>query len=191
MTARLSGAERTTTDSSKPSCSSNRTWDGPRPLFLFPRWEIPDSFPLLTPVNPFASINALACPAPGSCVADGTFQSASNERLGVILQQNPGGWTAQQAPLPADESQGSAGVDLGAGSLSCPAVGECTAVGGYQTEPSTNTQIGQAGMVLTQSDGSWIVANQQAWPDGYVPGAPNSIVYSQLFGVSCATADTC
>jgi hypothetical protein len=151
----------------------------------------PFSFPVLVPTNPFVSINALACPAPGSCVADGTFQSAANERLGVMLQQASGGWTAQQAPLPSDESQGSAGVDLGAGSLSCPAVGECTAVGGYETQGSLNTQIGQAGMVLTQSDGSWVVASQQGWPDGYVPGAPDSVVYSQLFGVSCATADTC
>ena len=141
--------------------------------------------------NSWVFINALSCPAPGSCVADGTFQTPQNETLGVILEQTPGGWTAQQAPLPADWEQGTAGVSLGAGSLSCPAVGECTAVGSYQTQSSTNTEIGQAGMVLTQSDGSWVVATQQAWPPGYVPGGQDSIVYSQLFGVSCASAQSC
>jgi hypothetical protein len=141
--------------------------------------------------NSWVSINALSCPAPGSCVADGTFQTPQNETLGVILQQTSGGWAAQQAPLPADWGQGIGSVSLGSGSLSCPAVGNCTAVGSYQPQPSTNTQIGQAGMVLTQSDGSWVVATQQAWPSGYVPGGTDSIVSSQLFGVSCATAQSC
>jgi len=141
--------------------------------------------------NSGVSTNALSCPAPGSCVADGTFRTPQNETLGVMLQQTSGGWTAQQAPLPADWQQGSESVTLGAGSLSCPAVGDCTAVGSYQTQSSTNTEIGQAGMVLTQSDGSWVVATQQAWPSGYVPGGQDSIVYSQLFGVSCATAQSC
>jgi hypothetical protein len=149
-----------------------------------------ESAPLKGP-NSFVFVNALSCPAPGSCVADGTFQTAANEKLGMILEQTASGWTAQQAPLPSDWEQGSGFVELGAGSLSCPAVGDCTAVGSYQTQASGNTKIGQAGMVLTQSDGSWVVASQQAWPSGYVPGAPDSIVYSQLYGVSCATAETC
>ena len=141
--------------------------------------------------NSGVSINAISCPAPGSCVADGTFRTGANNGLGVMLQQTPGGWTAQQAPLPSDWEQGSSFVALGAGSLSCPAVGDCTAVGSYQTQPSTDTEIGQAGMVLTQSDGSWVVATQQAWPSDYVPGEPDSVVSSNLFGVSCATAQSC
>lgn len=141
--------------------------------------------------NSWVSIDVLSCPAPGSCVADGTFHTPQNETLGVMLQETSGGWTAQQAPLPSDWNQGNASVSLGAGSLSCPAVGDCTAVGSYQTQSSTNTQIGQAGMVLTQSDGSWVVATQQAWPSDYVPGGQDSVVYSQLFGVSCATAQSC
>jgi len=141
--------------------------------------------------NSWVSFNALACPVPGSCVADGTFETAGRDILGVMLQQTPGGWMAQQAPLPPDWSVGSGAVTLAANSLSCPAVGDCTAVGSYDTQGSTNTEIGQAGMVLTQSDGSWVVATQQAWPSAYVPGVPDRIVYSDLSGVSCAAAQSC
>ena len=142
------------------------------------------------------TIGALSCPAVGSCVADGTFQSgppggAEPFSYGALLEDTPGGWTAQQAPLPADESVGTPGVSLGAGSLSCPAVGECTAVGTYATQPSTNTQIGDAGMVLTQSNGTWAIATQQGWPQGYTPGVPNNIVAGELFQVSCSTPGSC
>jgi hypothetical protein len=142
------------------------------------------------------TVGALSCAAVGSCVADGTFQSGPPGggepfSYGFILQESSDGWTAQEAPMPVDQNVGSPGISLGSGSLSCPAVGECTAVGTYDTQPSTNTQIGDAGMVLTQSNGTWVVATQQGWPQGYTPGVPNNVVAGELFQVSCATPGSC
>ncbi|MGH9017358.1 MAG: Ig domain-containing protein [Acidimicrobiales bacterium] len=141
--------------------------------------------------NPWVTLDALSCPAAGSCVADGTYQDGNSQTYGVVFDQTPARWTAQQAPLPPDNEVGSPSVSFAAGSLSCPAAGQCTAVGTYTTQASTDTTIGRAGMVLTQSDGSWVFATQQAWPTGYVPGEPDSLVSGDLYSVSCPADDTC
>ena len=144
-----------------------------------------------TTQQPWVSINALACPAIGSCIADGTFENNQNQTFGAFLQQTSLGWTAQQAPLPPDWAPGTPFVSLGPNSLSCAAVGDCTAVGSYNTEASTDTLIGDAGMVLTESNGSWTLATQEAWPFGFVPGETGSPMASALSGVSCSTTESC
>jgi hypothetical protein len=144
-----------------------------------------------TTQQPWVSINALSCPAVGSCVADGTYQDDRFQTFGALLQQTSLGWTAQQAPLPNDWDEGTPDVTLGADSISCAAAGDCTAVGTYKTEPSTDTVIGDAGMVLTESNGSWDLATQEAWPFGYVPGETGSPMAGGLSAVSCATTESC
>ncbi|MGH9030030.1 MAG: protein kinase domain-containing protein, partial [Acidimicrobiales bacterium] len=83
--------------------------------------------------NPNASLNAVSCPAAGSCVAVGTYSGG-----GLIEALTGGAWAPTSAPgdFPGDVLEG----------VSCPSAGTCVAVG--------------TGSIETLSGGSWTATAQ-------------------------------
>lgn len=93
-----------------------------------------------------ATISAISCPSPGSCLAIGTAATASGGSVAFALSESAGKWERARS-LTASPP---AGAGWSADSLSCPTAGSCTAAITY----STASGRGQA-YVMTRSRGSW------------------------------------
>jgi hypothetical protein len=102
-----------------------------------------------------ASLNAVACPATGACVAVGVYQDTGNNRDGFAETLSGGAWSAATIPL-----TGLAPAGLFANSfngISCSAAGSCTAVGTYQdvSGPTASQNGIEHGLLESLSGGTW------------------------------------
>jgi hypothetical protein len=118
---------------------------------------------------------AVTCPAVGSCVAVGSYVDASGDTEGFIESLSKGTWTSTEAPVPAN-ADGNPGVELG--DVTCPVVGSCVALGGYD-----DTDGDAQPLLETLSGGTWTAT---AAP---VPAGAQGDV--SLDAVSCGAAGTC
>ena len=114
----------------------------------------------------YVFLDAIACPAVGSCVATGTYFLGDDDELGLIETLSGGAWRARTAPVPRG---GSADEDLDA--LACPTIGSCVAMGLGAT-------------IETESGGVWRATNAPL-PAGWGPGVVT------LEAVACASVDSC
>ncbi|HTZ10367.1 MAG TPA: carboxypeptidase-like regulatory domain-containing protein [Acidimicrobiales bacterium] len=73
------------------------------------------------------SVGDVACPADGTCVADGQGDLAGTVN-GLLWNLSGGTWSTTAAPMPGDAG---ASTDPSFAPLSCPAVGACLALGTY------------------------------------------------------------
>ena len=94
-------------------------------------------------------IEAVSCAAVDACVAVGNYDDANGTTHGLIENLNGGIWTATTAPL-AGLSPAADGTWADLGSVSCPAVENCIAVGAYNAVASV---VG--GLIETLSGGTW------------------------------------
>jgi len=122
------------------------------------------------------SIDGVACPAVGTCVAVGGYLG-HNGTPALIETLSNGTWTPTAAPLPANAAATPA---AGLNGIACPAVGTCVAVGVY-----TDKNNVYQGLVETLSNGAW-AATELPRPSG-AAGSKNV----GLGSVSCPTADNC
>ena len=113
---------------------------------------------------------SVACPRANRCFAAGEYLAGDGVK--VLIEQFDGtGWTIADVPIPAG-APNSALL-----SISCTSVDDCTAVGLYQQDPSTNPTL------IEHWDG-------KAW--SIVPSpSPAGAFATQLTDVSCATAKSC
>ncbi len=106
--------------------------------------------------NPFALLWALACPAPGTCLAAGHYNSRNGQSRGLIETQSGGTWTPVAAPLPAGAAANQKwNLDqvTGLTAVGCAAPGTCVAAGSY-----TARNGGIQGALDTLSGGTWTAA---------------------------------
>ena len=136
------------------------------------RWAIQN---IVTPPGSASTfMQGVSCSAAASCTAVGSYTNASG--LGATLAEvwNGASWAIQDTPSPAGATEGSTLIGV-----SCPSPADCTAAG-YSTDGSGNT---------TTLAEQW---NGSAWAIQSTPnessGAP---VHNDLWGVSCAAADSC
>jgi hypothetical protein len=125
-------------------------------------------------------IDAVSCPATGSCTAIGTYQGAHSSEM-LLLDQTGGSWRATTAVLPADSDSAAGAPDPVA--VSCAAPGDCTAVGTYRRDSNGD----QGPLLLTETDGSWgqgVTAT---------PTFQANFFYSHpgFIGVSCGAPGSC
>jgi hypothetical protein len=128
--------------------------------------------------HPDVFLNGLACASAGNCVAVGQYDDASFATEGLILTETSGSWAAGvEAVLPANASSNAAYLQ----SVSCPSIGDCTAVGEY-TDNSSDLQ----GLLLTESLGVWETGAEAVRP-------ANAISESDVDvgTVSCPAAGDC
>lgn len=110
--------------------------------------------PLNTKAPDMARLDAVSCPAPGSCVAVGDYQDTSNNWDGFAETLSSGAWSAATIPL-----SGLVPAGLSANSftgISCPAAGSCTATGTYQDVSGQTAATGiDHGLLASLSGGTW------------------------------------
>jgi hypothetical protein len=136
----------------------------------------------------------VSCPAAGDCIAVGwyTNKDAGHSIYPWVLTESGGTWSAgQDALLPADASilgelDKGPSPFFGFTGLSCPSVGNCTAVGGYE-----RTDGAEEGLILTERDGVWSQGVRAPLPPNAVPKVESNEFNSPLVSVSCAAPDDC
>ena len=131
------------------------------------------------------SVTSLSCASPGNCSAGGalgtyTGADAPWQFQAYVVDEKDGVWgTAEVVP-------GTLALNVGDGgavsSLSCTAVGDCTAGGYYDTSP-WDTEQQDEGFVADETNGVWGAAHSVP----RVSGLANTTVNS----VSCASPGNC
>jgi hypothetical protein len=129
-----------------------------------------------------AALEAVACPALGSCVAIGSYVARSGAPQEMVLSQVRGAWTpARELAL----SSPSTSVLLS--SLACRTASSCVAVGSSQE--SAQGAAGSSSshpVIASETGGSWGPVVQVALPAG-VSGAQNATFSS----VACPASQSC
>lgn len=157
-----------------------------------------DAAPVNPPsTEPFPSLRSVSCSSTGNCVAVGNYRAANRTTRPLLVTESGGTWGAGSEPqLPgnADTSPdpNQPGVGGGLSLVSCPAAGECTAVGSY-----TNSDAGHSyyPWVATQSGGAWSAGAEALLPaDAAVQGDLEKSGTAPFFGftgLSCPAAGNC
>jgi hypothetical protein len=120
------------------------------------------------------ALTDIACPAPGSCVAVGSYSTTSGAQ-GFAVSLSDGTWSAEETPLPPGVGRTQDALL----SVTCPAVGSCVAIGDY------GDAYGDGTVVLAGSGGDWTAS---------APELPASLgLYGDFsFGkMSCPTSTSC
>jgi hypothetical protein len=126
-----------------------------------------------------AGLEALSCPARGSCAAVGDYQDGAGHYQAFVVVENRGAWSGGQ------EAPGSAALNAGGSALlttvTCTAAGSCVA-GGYYTDKSGHVQP----FVIMQTRGHWGKAR-------VIPGIGklNAGGNAEISSVSCSSAGNC
>lgn len=125
----------------------------------------------------FSSLESVSCPAPGSCVAVGSYiDSAAKEQM-MAVTETSGTWNqAAEIALPANAA---ANPHARLVSVSCLAVGSCVAIGSY----ADSSNDGQTAMAATESGGVWGGATQIPMPAGAIGW--------ELSSISCSAQESC
>lgn len=133
-----------------------------------------------------AQLNSVACTSVGNCVAVGRYQG-STVGAALIVTEHDGQWGgAQTIAMPKNAEKGADGV---LNSVACTSVGNCVAVGAYQSTKSTGAptfDIVNEPLVVTETNGKWHGGLE-------APQPPNSALgeVTALNGVSCPKAGWC
>jgi hypothetical protein len=125
--------------------------------------------------DPETDIYSVACAAPTSCIAVGSYDGPGYD--GLLLTGSGTSWTATEAPMPGNAA-GDPEATLNA--VACASSGPCVAVGSY-----TDTAGDIEGVLLTDSSGSW--APTQAPLPTKVAGDPD-VTFN---AVACSSDGTC
>jgi hypothetical protein len=130
-------------------------------------------------VPAYVTVGSVSCPAAGSCSAVGEYADSSSDERGLLLSESAGTWQpGLEASLPADAL---ANPNVALTSVSCAAVGECTAVGTY-----AYTGAHTGGLLLTEASGTWQTGTQATLPANSDLGSS-----LRLAGVSCPSVGNC
>lgn len=128
-------------------------------------------------LNPLTSVS---CATANDCGAVGWFVKGRSEtQRGLLLAEHRGTWRASAISLPRRARAGG-GVFLT--SVSCPAPGDCVAVGYYASHGKTH------GLVVRERGGKWQRAVNAALPKG---AARASRAHSFLNTVTCPSKRAC
>jgi hypothetical protein len=134
-----------------------------------------------SPAGP--AISQVSCASAGNCAVTGTYQNLAEFPRPFVVAERGGVWgKAQEIPgVEAFPPGGPSGGEDYANSVSCPAAGECTAVGSAGNQP--NTRLPGVAFVVSQHRNVW--ARAQA-----VKGLTQAST-PELMSVSCPTPGNC
>ena len=121
----------------------------------------------------------MSCPSSEDCVAVGFYADASSSLHGVILTQSDGVWKSEETQLPGDAAL-DPGVQLNA--VTCVSVGNCTAVGSYDSSSGAILPL-----TVAEVDGIWSAGDTPKLPAdaGSAPGSAAAIT-----GIACVPQST-
>ncbi len=128
--------------------------------------------------SPVASLSSVSCGASGECAAVGTYADSSHHQQGLLLTETGSVWLqGVRVQLPADAATN---PDASLSSVSCSSVGNCDAVGEY------DSGAGQEGLMLTATAGSWGTGVEPS-----IPADAGSGSFVTLASVSCFATSQC
>jgi hypothetical protein len=128
--------------------------------------------------NPAVSLSWATCTSAGNCTAVGSYQDSSAHSQGLLLSESSGSWTAAEMIPPGDAGTN---PQVGLGSVSCPAAGDCVAIGSYRNSLTQNQVL-----LVSETSGTWSAAFQPPLPaDGGTSGGHG------LRSVSCPSVGNC
>jgi hypothetical protein len=131
--------------------------------------------------EPDANLHEVQCPAAGDCTAFGIYTAANlEEDDGVFVTETAGVWgAAVERPRPA----GAQPQIVIAGSLSCPAAGDCSYVGSYKA--GAGGALSRA-LLATENDARW-----GPGIEGPLPANVNGYPGAFLSSVACTAPGDC
>jgi hypothetical protein len=154
-----------------------------------------DAAPVDPPSGPSPLLNSISCASPGNCVAVGQYLGGRMTHPLLVTESN-GTWGAgvePELPANADTSPDPNQPEVGGGLdlVSCPATGDCTAVGWYTSKDAGHSMYP---WVLTKSGGTWSLGRGALLPaDAAVLGdldkGPSP--FFGFTGLSCPSAGNC
>lgn len=167
------------------------------------RWTIgdvappSDAAPSAPPLGPAPFLVGIDCASAHNCVAVGGYDAANKTARPMLATESNGAWGSGVEPqLPANADTAPDPNQPGVGGVlshvSCPAAGDCTAVGLY-----TNRDAGHGfyPWVLTESGGTWSPGQEALLPaDAAVQGDPEKgggSPFMGFSGLSCPSAGNC
>jgi hypothetical protein len=130
----------------------------------------------------------VSCPAAGDCMAVGRYTGSDNTDHAVLFAETQGRWArGTRVRLPANATRPTkpkSGIvdDLGLAAVSCSSIGNCVAVGNYETDAEV-----WEGLILTERHGHWSSATEAPLP----AGAPVAGQDAVLLAVTCRSAGAC
>ena len=142
----------------------------------------------------------VSCPSAGNCVAGGSYADTIETQYGTwyrtegwIATEQGGQWgRAFTVQLPADAdtwgdpTKSGTSPFFGFTGLSCPSVGNCTAVGGYDDKNGA-----EQGLILTERNGAWLPGIRAPLPRGAAAPIEPNAWDDPLFSISCAGPGDC
>lgn len=144
------------------------------------RWSAAAKLPLPADASAtsssFSSVLGIACTRTATCVAVGSYENSAGPRA-LGLNQSKGKWTATGIASPAGAPPGLLS------SVSCPAPGNCLAVGSFQVKV---THLYEPMSVLVRNGGFG-----SATPVTVVPAGAGTAPEGGLNGVSCVASGLC
>jgi hypothetical protein len=142
----------------------------------------PTTLPDVSSKMGFAVLDAVSCPARGSCVAVGYVSPGPEAFTPVIETLSGGRWAPVKPSLPADANTTAPAILTG---VECPAVGPCVATGWYNTEGGPHNAY-----VDTLANGTWTAASVPL-PGDAAPEESSSSISTYLAAVACPQVGSC
>jgi hypothetical protein len=142
-------------------------------------------------------LRSVSCASAGNCAAVGTYRLTSNHHSsleGLLVTEHDGTWSASKAALPADaHSSTNPGKPyawtpqkVALESVSCPSVGNCSAVGQYKDANSRPGESHSQGVLLNETGGVW-----EAGVEAVLPANAYTNPVVTLGSVACTSAGDC
>lgn len=139
-----------------------------------------------------AQLLALSCPATGDCGAIGSYYDALGDSQALFVTEAGGRWRrAVQARAPAGAAASPFKSSRGGGlvGISCPAPGQCAAVGSYTTQDAVDH-----GVLYQEHNGRWPQGTRLELPANAIrtPQAHGGVADGvSLSAVSCSSPGNC
>jgi hypothetical protein len=131
----------------------------------------------------------VSCPAAGDCTAVGRYTATDDTDHGVVFTETHGRWSRgvrlrlpTNAVQPTKPKAGAVVDEVGIAAVSCSSVGNCVAVGNYETDAEV-----WEGLIVSEHDGHWGRAVEAPLPEG----APIEGQDAVLLSVTCSPGASC
>jgi hypothetical protein len=129
--------------------------------------------------NPDAALKGIACTAPGTCVAVGSYANGAGHVEPLEATETGGTWARGSAVAVPSNANVDPSAALGA--ISCVAAGSCVVVGAYVDDAGA-----QEAMIASEDGKRWSTATALAAP----PGAAAD-PHASLTGIACPSVASC
>ncbi|HZT54528.1 MAG TPA: hypothetical protein VE995_09110 [Gaiellaceae bacterium] len=148
--------------------------------------------------GPQPSLGSVSCSSAGNCLAVGGYTGGDRMTHPLLVAENGGTWGSGADGdwlLPANAAKSpdpnNPGVGAGLSFVSCPAAGECTAVGSYSNRDALD---GDYGWVVSESGGRWQSGAEVSLPANASTYGNLAVGASPFFGftgLSCPSPGNC